>query len=157
MSDERYCSNCRAELPKGAIVCPVCGVYAGDVFDGRLPRKKRSMRWIPILFGVIGIVAVAAIVVQWPNVTKSRPVRMFFPVRARAPVHAPFAKNLPGEAGAMLALRQQLVSDQIPNECLALMSKGLHDGAYAVRAVDRCKHRQLGDWKVDAKTHAVSR
>jgi hypothetical protein len=157
VSDERYCANCRAELPKGATVCPVCGVYAGDVFDGRLPRKKGSTRWIPILFGVIAVISVATIVVQWPALTKSHPARAFFPGRAPAPVHAPFAKDLPGEAGAMLSLRQQLVSDQIPNECLALMSKGLHEGAYSVRAVDRCKHRQLGEWKIDAKTHAVSR
>lgn len=57
----------------------------------------------------------------------------------------------------MLAIRQRLVSNDIPNECLALISKGLHHGSYRIHAVDRCRHRQLGDWNVDAKTHQISR
>jgi hypothetical protein len=82
---------------------------------------------------------------KWPNTSR-------VPV-----VHAPAAKKLPGEAGAMLAIRQRLVSNDIPNDCLAMISKGEHDGAYRIRAVDRCRHRPLGDWKVDAKTHQISR
>lgn len=57
----------------------------------------------------------------------------------------------------MQSIRQHLVSDEIPNDCLALISKGLHDGVYVVRAVDRCRHKQLGDWKVDAQTNKISR
>jgi len=144
VSDERYCTNCRARLPSDASACPACGVFAGDVFDGRMPREKRSHApWLVIL-GVIALIAAAAIFIRWP--------------RARhTPVRAPVAKSLPGQAGAMLAIRQRLVSDQLTNECLALISKGSRDGAYLVAAVDRCQHRSLGEWKVDRKTHAVSR
>ncbi|HEX7190301.1 MAG TPA: hypothetical protein VF381_01910 [Thermoanaerobaculia bacterium] len=150
MSEDRYCANCRGEIPKGAVVCPVCGVYAGDVFDGKKPRQKRSYgTFIIVILGVIAIFAVASLFVRWPSRTGSRPL----------PAHkiAPRAKSLPGEAGAMLVIRQHLVSDTIPNDCLVLMSRGLHDGAYVVRALDRCRHRQLGDWNVDAKTHEISR
>ena len=150
MSEERYCSNCRGEIPKGAVVCPVCGVYAGDVFDGKKPREKRSYgTYVIVVLAVIAIFAAASLFVRWPSLPLSRPLQ---PHKG-----APRAKNLPGEAGAMLAVRQHLVSDQIPNECLVLMSKGLHDGVYVVRAVDRCRHRPLGDWNFDAKTHEISR
>ena len=152
MSEERYCSNCRAELPKGAVVCPACGVYAGDVFHGRLPRAKRSYgTYIIVVLGVIAIFALATLFVRWP----------VLPILSSAPPRphktAPRAKKLPGEAGAMLAVRQRLVSDQTPNECLVLMSNGLRDGEYVIRAVDRCRHQQLGEWKVDAKTQEISR
>ncbi|HEV8435475.1 MAG TPA: hypothetical protein VGR95_18850 [Thermoanaerobaculia bacterium] len=150
MSDERYCSNCREELPKGAVVCATCGVYAGDVFDGRHPRAKRSYgTFIIATLGVIAIFALASLFVHWPSYVASKP--------PRSHTIAPRAKRLPGEAGAMLAMRQRLVSEQIPNECLALMSKGVHEGVYVIRAVDRCRHQQLGDWKVDAKTNKISR
>lgn len=144
VSEDRYCANCRVELPEGAAVCPACGVYAGDVFDGKLPTAKRSYGWLVVLLGVVALIAVAALFVRRPLAT-------------HLPVRAPVAKNLPGRAGAMLALRQHLVSDQVPNECLAMMSKGMDDGAYVVAAVDRCRHRPLGEWKVDGKTHAVKR
>jgi hypothetical protein len=138
VSEDRYCANCRAELPKGAVVCPVCGVYAGDVFDGKLPKAKRSYGWLAVLLGVAALIAAAALLVRSPP--------------RHLPVHAPAAKSLPGRAGAMLALRQRLVSDQVPNECLAMMSKGMDGGAYVIAAVDRCRHRSLGEWKVDGKT-----
>lgn len=152
MSEERFCSNCRAELPKGASVCPACGVFAGEVFDGRLPREKRPYgTYLIVILGVIAIFAVATLFVRWPGVP------IFHSIHPRVHKTAPRAKKLPGEAGAMLAIRQRLVSDQVPNECLVLMSKGLHDGVYVIRAVDGCRHQQLGDWKVDAKTHEISR
>ena len=37
---ERY-----AAIPEGASVCPACGVYAGDIFDGKLPKQRRSRAW----------------------------------------------------------------------------------------------------------------
>jgi Flp pilus assembly protein TadB len=120
-------------------------VYAGDVFNGKLPRRtKRSNRWLAILVALVVVVTLGIRFLRWPSMRR---------VAARAVA----AKKLPGEAGAMLVLRQHLVSEQTLNECLALMSKGLHGGAYHVRAVDRCRHAQLGEWKIDAKTHAISR
>jgi hypothetical protein len=144
VSDERFCTNCRVEVPKGASACPACGVYAGDVFDGRMPREKRSHAPWLVIVGVIALVAGAALFVRWPRAPHT-------------PARAPTAKSLPGPAGAMLAIRQRLVSDQLTNECLALIGKGSRDGAYLVAAVDRCQHRSLGEWKVDRRTHAVSR
>jgi hypothetical protein len=144
VSEGRYCSNCRAELPEGAVVCPVCGVYAGDVFDGKLPKQKRSFGIWVVIAGVLALIAAAALFVDQPR-------------SAHKPLRAPVAKSLAGRAGAMQAVRQRLVSDQVPNECLAMMSKGMRDGAYIVDATDRCRHRTLGEWKVDAKTHAVTR
>jgi len=146
VNEERYCSNCRAEIPKGVVVCPVCGVYAGDVFDGKLPRRKRSYGWVVVLLA-IGIVAAGAVYF----LKSPTPDRVS---RAPGPI---LSKKLAGAAGAMQAIRKRLVSDQIPNECLVLMSNGERGGEYVVRAFDRCQHKQLGEWKVDAKTHEVSR
>src|SRR5438270_4038418 len=52
--DERYCTECRAPIPKGESVCPACGVYAGDVFDGKLPRKRRSRAWLWLIALLVG-------------------------------------------------------------------------------------------------------
>ncbi|HEY2324240.1 MAG TPA: zinc ribbon domain-containing protein, partial [Thermoanaerobaculia bacterium] len=74
MSEGRYCSNCRAELPEGAAVCPACGVYAGDVFDGRLPRRKRSYgTFIIVPLAIIAIFALASLFVRWPSPGASQP------------------------------------------------------------------------------------
>src|ERR1051326_5984888 len=54
--DERYCTECRAAIPKGESVCPTCGVYAGDVFDGKLPRRRRRWPWgIAVLSAIIAL------------------------------------------------------------------------------------------------------
>src|ERR1043166_5005168 len=105
VSEERYCSNCRVEIPKDASVCTACGVYGGDVFDGRLPRQKRPYgTFIIVILGVIAIFALASLFVRWPTHVASPPLRPH--------TIAPRAKALPGEAGAMLAIRQHLVSDR---------------------------------------------
>ena len=67
--DERYCTECRAAIPEGASVCPACGVYAGDVFDGKLPRKRRSRAWWWLALIVVAAAA-AWMLAPWPRETK---------------------------------------------------------------------------------------
>ena len=112
VSEERYCSNCRAELPKGATSCPACGVFAGDVFDGRFPGKKRSYSALIVILGVVALIAAAALFVRWSQTKQDAAVNQ----------HR-------GRATGMSAIRQRLVSDQLPNECLALIREGKRDGA----------------------------
>lgn len=155
VSEERYCSNCRAELPEGAASCPACGVYAGDVFDGRLPReKKRRGSWI--LFFSLVLLAVA-LFLFWPRTEKI----------PHAPLPVRVVKDRPGvshrapgasvsEAEAMMALRRAL-SASARDECIALIAKGFRDGGYQISASDSCEHRPLGQWRVDGKSRSVTR
>ena len=140
--DERYCTECRAAIPEGESVCPACGVYAGDVFDGKLPRKRRSWSW---LWWVLVILIVAAVVLFWP-----RP--------ARRQAHRPIRRGphvVKDQRDAMQTLRQFLTTSERDEQCVALMSKGKSGSDYVIAAVDRCKHVQLGSFVVEGKTARV--
>lgn len=141
--EERYCGNCRALLPDGASVCPACGVFAGDVFDGKMPRPKRSGGgWLAAL-----VVIVLAAVAFWYAVKTSAP-----PPAKRVPFVATAPKN---ERDAIGAVRRYLISTGARNECLALIGKGSRDGSYVVGAVDHCAHKTLGRFLVAAKSGKV--
>ena len=143
--EERYCSECRAPIPKGESVCPTCGVFAGDVFDGRLPRRRRS-RW-PWFIALVVVAAVAAWMFgPWPNETPRR--------RSAAPVQRHAVKD---QRDAMQTLRVFLTTSERDKECVALMAKGKQGDDYVIAAVDRCKHTQLGQFAVNAKTAAVTK
>ena len=158
--EERFCSNCRAEVPPKAGTCPACGVFAGEVFDGTLPRKRsRGILWFVAVL-VLGAAAFAA----WKflpalrgDSTPSRPpeVRVVGdrPGGARRGSGAKLS-----EAEAIRLLRRHIVTaNEIGADCVVTMSGGFDKGAYVLTAVDRCGHTRLGRYRVDGKTGAVTR
>jgi len=137
--EERYCTECRAAIPKGESVCPACGVYAGDVFDGKLPKQRRRWPW------AVAIVA-AIIALAW-----------FIPVEDRRPrLSIVPKKSVTSEHDAMIALRQFLTTSERPSQCVALIAKAHSGNAYVISAVDRCKHTQLGQFAVDSKGNVTA-
>ena len=153
MPDEaRFCSNCRAELSHDADACPECGVYAGDVFDGKLPRKPSRLGvFLPLL--ILALIAAGAAI--WIN--KARP---------DAPPPKPVVKKIApkivngrvNEAEAIRVLRRHLAATYgIPSNCVATISHGQQRGAFVIAAVNSCEHVRLGTWRVDAKNGAVAK
>lgn len=167
MPEDRYCSNCRAELPRRAAECPACGIYAGDVFDGVLPRERAARRRRVIVLAVV-LLAVIAVVIAVRFIDFDSP-----PWRDANTVEAPSTRvvgDRPGvtrraegstltEAEAMRIVRRHLVAaDGGPaNDCIALMSNGYSDRAWVITAYNRCDNTRLGRWKVDGRTGDVSR
>ena len=144
MSEERYCSNCRAEIPKGAVVCPVCGVYAGDVFDGKKPKSPRSYAtWIAIPV----VLVLIALVWAWPRPNRKTESKQ----RMQALV-----KDLHHQMDVTQAIRKRLVADGLPESCLALVGKGNRD-ARRYLAIDICHDRPMGEWTADPNTGHVTR
>jgi len=155
VTDERFCTNCRAPLARGASWCEACGTDAGEVFDGRVKpqQRERSNSWITAVVLLI-IVAAAAwftrpywrryvgdrgiVSTSEPKVVKQRPGG---------------ARRLAGatlsEPEAIMALRR---SFQMKDECIAVMSRGFDAKSYTFDAVNRCANRKLGRFSVDAKS-----
>ena len=163
--DERYCANCRAVIPPGNDVCPSCGVYAGDVFDGRLPKKtsggQRAASGWPFI-SVVLIVAVGAGAWWWYTRYAQIPQPDTGPIRVVG--DRPGGARRPAGAGmsepeAILTLRHFFAAqpDAIKSDCLAVMSRGYSSGSYNFDIVDSCARTRLGRWRVNAKTRAVSR
>jgi hypothetical protein len=163
MNEPRYCSNCRAELSMDANTCTACGVFAGDVFDGRKPRRSRKPRGL--LFGLL-VVAVLGGAGYWFSVNEDRAK-----TRAEREPSLPsvrVVKDRPGgsrratgatitEAEATRLLRRHLVATRkIRNECLAVLSRGPAAGGYTFSVANGCEGVRLGTWRVDGKTKEVA-
>ncbi|HEY0372892.1 MAG TPA: zinc-ribbon domain-containing protein [Thermoanaerobaculia bacterium] len=163
MADDRYCSNCRAELPEDAESCPECGVYAGDLYDERVHRPKTRFA----LFAVLLVFAIAAGgAAVWWNARDALPGK-----KASTAVPPPVrvvgdrpggARRAPGavvnEAEAIRLVRRHLVETTgVQADCVAILGQGFRGGTYLVNAHDRCASTRLGKWRVDGKTGAVSR
>jgi len=163
MNEPRYCSNCRAELSVNANTCASCGVFAGDVFDGRKPRRARKPSGL--LFGFL-VVAILVVAGYWFFVNEG-------PAKTRADAESPLpsarvVKDRPGgsrratgatitEAEAMRLLRRHLVATRkIRNECLAVLSRGPARGGYTFSVANSCEDIRLGTWRVDGKTREVA-
>ena len=162
-SEERFCSNCREPLPARAAWCEKCGTDAGDVFDGRLPRKKSSIRvWLVALLLVIAA-GVAVFLyrddVPIPKVLRTSPKFDSGPVRVvgqrpGGSHRAPGAKL--NQPEAVRTLREYLVAHKdVKSECLAVAARGFKEGAYMLDAVDSCHSQKLGRWRVDGRTGEV--
>ena len=157
---DRYCTNCRAEIPPKADSCPVCGVYAGDVFDGTWPRKKsRVGLWLTLL--VLALAAAAAAVwFERKTAATARDVPPELPpvrVVSDRPGGSRRAKGARvTEAEAVRLLRRRILSTtRISNDCLVLIGdRGRSD--YAFTAHDRCSEVRLGRWRVDPKSGEAS-
>jgi hypothetical protein len=157
---DRYCSNCRTPIPRGTNTCPACGVYAGDVFDGKVPKQRRkssSRAWIILLMLIAAGAGAYWYWTQRPRVPRADtgPVRVVGdrPGGAR---RAPGAAI--NEPEAVMTLRHYFAAQEHPirSECIAVISKGSRDGHYTFDVVNSCDRSRLGRWRVDAKTRAVS-
>ena len=149
---ERYCTNCRTAIPEGSEVCPACGVFAGDVFDGKMPKQRAAGgggRWVAVL--VVLLLAAAG---GWWWYTRYGQ----FPTPDTGPIRV--VGDRPGgnvdEAKATVTLRHYLAG-QVKAECLAVINRGYTNGYYSFDAVDSCQRSKLGRWRVDAKSGTVSR
>lgn len=160
--DERYCSNCRAELPAKAEECPACGVFAGELYDERMHRPKTRFK----LFAALLVVALAAgVAAIWWNAQRALPDRKPAQQTPRTRVvgdRPGGAKRAPGakinEAEAIRLVRKHLVATNgIKNECIVLLGGGFSAGGYIVTARDHCASTRLGKFRVDGKTGEVSK
>ncbi len=164
-AEERFCSNCREPLPARAAWCEKCGTDAGDVFDGKMPRKKSAARgW---LFALIVLAAAAVAVFLYrddariPNFLRTSPKFDTGPIgvvrqRPGETRRPPGAKL--NQAEATRALRAYLVAQKsldLKSECLAVASRGYSQGFYVFDAVDSCHASKLGRFIVDGKTAEV--
>lgn len=150
MSEERYCSNCRGEIPKGAVVCPVCGVYAGDVFDGKKPKSARMVAtWIAIPIVIALVVAIWTLPKWWPRA-----------LTERQQIQARLLRNVRSEVRKEIdvttLIRHRLVADGLPGSCIALVGKGRHNSRKYL-AIDICHDRPMGEWTADPATGVVTR
>lgn len=171
-SDGRLCSNCRAELPPDAEVCPSCGVFAGQVFDGKTDVQRdamyRSIVRITVLVMILAAVGAAAFFLRdspylkrlfthdQPPPAPAQPTRVVSDRpggerRARGAVLT--------ESEAVRVLRRHLTSTgqtPIRNECLAILSNGSTGGSYIFTVVNSCDRTRLGKWRVNGKSEEVS-
>jgi hypothetical protein len=135
------------------------------MFDGRLPARARRQPVGKYFLTFMAVVIAACIIVFifygdismipkgiWPRMQKmdTGPVRVVGdrPGGAKRATGATLS-----EPEATQALRR---SFSVKGECLAVINKGYHDGAYLFDASNRCKHKHLGRWKVDGKSGTVS-
>jgi hypothetical protein len=161
--DDRYCANCRAVIPPRADACPACGVYAGDVFSGKMPKGggRRAAGGGRRLIALVLLIAAGA--AGWWYLNRpvlpradTGPIRVVGdrPGGGRRPAGAAIS-----EPEAILNLRHYFATreDPIRSECVAVMSKGYSNGYYKFDVVDSCKRARLGRWRVEAKTKTVLR
>lgn len=157
---ERLCSNCRAELPRDATSCPACGVFAGDVFDGKVRRKREPRKSGGIASVLLLLIAAGGAYWWWTSRQQETP--RVAPGAAEAPIRV--VTDRPGgvrraagaklnEAEAILTLRRKLAAQhQLKNECIAVLSHGNDGRTYEMSAVDSCAGTKLGRWRVDARS-----
>lgn len=159
-AESRYCTNCRAELPRGADSCPACGVFAGDVFDGTWPpRRTRTGLWLTLLAVALLLAGAAAWLARngVREETTPAPELPSTKVVAGRPGGSRLAAGAKvTEAQAVRLLRRRLVeSKKIRNDCIALL--GVRGGAaYTFIAHDRCAGVRLGRWRVDPRSGEAS-
>ena len=162
VTDDRYCTNCRAPIARGSSVCAACGTYAGDVFDGKLPkpggRRAGGGGWVLIVL----LLAAGAGAYWWFFMRTAAPRIDTGPVRVvgdrPGSVHRPAGAGING-AEAIVILRHFFASQEHPirGECLALVAHGYSNGYYSVDAVNSCDRTPLGRFRIDGKTKAVTR
>ena len=142
------CTNCDAVLPRGSSVCPECGVFAGD--EPPRPQRVAGGGWRVGMVLVLLLALAGAGGWWWWTRYGQIPRPDTGPVRV---VHDRPGGNV-DEAEAALVLRHHL---GMKADCLALISRGYSNSYYSFDAVDSCQRTRLGRWRVNAKTHSVSR
>ena len=157
--EQRYCTECRAEIPRGTNSCPACGVFAGDMFDGRMPgRTRKPVSGTLLLILLIGIAGAAA---AWYLMERDRRQKAL-PRLDTVPTRV--VRQRPGgtrratgakvnEAEAIRALRSHFAdaAQPMPGECLVVSSQGPAGSSYKLIAIDRCKGTRLGQYVVSGR------
>ena len=154
---ERLCTNCRADIPNGADVCPQCGVFAGDVFDGRRPKPPRKpIMILPLVLLVLAGAGGWWFYTQYQRRAQIPPMDAGSPgvVRQRPGGTRRAAGAKINEAEAIRILRRSL-ADRVTAECLVVSSQGVDGGVYRLTALDRCQSTRLGRFTVDGITGDV--
>jgi hypothetical protein len=132
-------------------------VYAGDVFDGRLPGRRRKVFRYVVLVVLLIAAAGAWYVLRDRDLSPLLPQREE-PKSVKKLAPPPPAGPVRSDAEAVRAVRKYLVATTgVENDCIALISNGRKGGAWLLTAVNRCEKLRLGKWRVDAKTGVVSR
>lgn len=157
---ERYCSNCRAELPAGADSCPACGVFAGDVFDGTWPRKQTNTRLWLILLALALLAAAGAIWFERSSARTDGGPRVPVPSTRVVSDRPGGSRRARGakvtEAEAVRLLRRRVVEEKsIANDCIAVIGERDRPD-YSFNVFDSCARVRLGRWRVDPKSGEVS-
>ncbi|MFL6244914.1 MAG: hypothetical protein ACJ74H_02735, partial [Thermoanaerobaculia bacterium] len=159
--EQRFCSNCRAELGPKDDACPACGVFAGDVFDERSLRPRTRRVFLLVFIVVIALAA------AWFLIPTRFLKREPAPAAKPAPPSTRVVHDRPGgarraagasinEAEAIRLLRGHLASTMtINSSCLVVMSHGPSKGDYYFTAYNRCDNVRIGRWRVDGKSGAV--
>jgi hypothetical protein len=172
MTERRFCSNCREEIPESESACPSCGVYAGDVFDGRMPEDRKKRRRLVVLLLLLVVVAAGAWMLSRTPLVPfvERQVERWAGVdQTPAPVVPParVVGDRPGgarrgagaaltEAEAIRLLRREIVARrEIGDDCVVVMSRGYEQGVYGMTAFDRCANVRLGEWTVEGRSGEV--
>jgi hypothetical protein len=168
VEDARYCSNCRAELPRDVDSCPECGVYAGDLFDERSLRPRTRRGFAIALIVAIALAVATAVWLSMPEPPKL-PFQKSEPARVKqTPPDVRVVGDRPGnarraagakinEAEAIRLVRRHVVTTtNIANPCLVVMSNGPRKSDYYVTAFNRCDSLRMGQFRVDGKTGAVA-
>ena len=155
---DRYCTNCRAELPDGADVCAQCGVFAGEVYDERRAQTKK-VRWGPILLLLLAALAAAAWF-YWHYRPRPQPLPLD-KGPARVVTQRPGGSRKAAgatinEAEAIRTLRREL-STRVKPECLVVTSEGPRAGGYDLAAYDRCERVRLGKFRIAGDGTLLSR
>ncbi|HUP48213.1 MAG TPA: hypothetical protein VNA04_05415 [Thermoanaerobaculia bacterium] len=159
MAEERFCTNCRAPIPWRADTCPACGVYAGEVFDGRLPRQPRRWKGLLIFLLVAGLAVAGGWLFLQRRADRARPSEP--PPVSVVSDRPGGTRRAPGatinEAEAIRLLRRHLVGTGLANDCIAVSSEGMGEGVYRLAAVNHCAGTRLGRFVVDGKSEEVRR
>jgi hypothetical protein len=157
----RYCSNCRAEIPEGEQTCPECGVYAGDVFDGKIRREKRPLS--AALLALLFLAVLAGGYAVWFNRFRKEPATVNPPLPSTRVV-----KDRPGgsyrgrnarltQAEATRLLVAHLVeSRRLSADCVVVLSTGYRDDTYRFNAFNHCDQTRLGRWQVSGRSGKVT-
>ncbi|MGN6184762.1 MAG: hypothetical protein ACTHQM_14020, partial [Thermoanaerobaculia bacterium] len=147
-------------LPDQADSCPECGVYAGDLFDGKIKREKK-----PLSAGLLALLLLAIIgtgYAVWFNRYRKDPET----AKPEAPPTR-VVKDRPGasekprnakltQAEAIRILVAHLVETRgVKRECVVVMGEGYRDDTYRFTAFNHCDKTRMGKWQVSGRTGKV--
>ena len=144
------CSNCGARIPGDLGACPECGVFARVVGP---PTRSKSRTWILALLLAAAAVAGVTYFATKPRPGERRPLPPIRVVKDRPGGARVGAGAAISEPEAVLRLQRSFAG--VKPECVSTISKGYHEGAYVIEAVDRCAGTRLGKYRVDGKTGAI--
>lgn len=134
-------------------------MFAGDVFDGRIPGRR--WRWVrrTVLIAMLAGAGTLWFVLKDRDLTPLLRSGARGEARPKArPVTPLRTGRVTTHAQAVRALRRHLIATKgIANDCLVMKSEGLTEGVWVITVLDRCESLRLGRFRVDAATGRVDR